>query len=117
LRSYISSAGVARVSPGYGKTCRQDVLSGVDVPVVPGAAGRTLPRPGLQRKLRELPDDAKGRHRAEDLAARLNAALGDARMSYGQAGHTLGVHPNSLRYTAATGTLLIRWEGARLPVV
>jgi len=30
-----------------------------------------------------LPDDAKGRHRAEDLAARLNAVLGDARMSYG----------------------------------
>jgi hypothetical protein len=64
-----------------------------------------------------LPDDAKGRHRAEDLAARLNAALGDARMSYGQAGHALGVHPNSLRYAAATGMLLIRWEGARLPVV
>ena len=64
-----------------------------------------------------LPDDAKGRHRAEDLAARLNAVLGDARMSYGQAGHALGVHPNSLRYAAATGTLLIRWEGAWLPVV
>jgi hypothetical protein len=60
-----------------------------------------------------LPDDAKGRHRAEDLAARLNAVLGGARMSYGQAGHALGVHSNSLRYAAATGTLLIRWEGAR----
>jgi hypothetical protein len=59
-----------------------------------------------------LPDDAKGRHRAEDLAARLNAVLGGARMSYGQAGHALGVHPNSLRYAAAAGTLLIRWEGA-----
>jgi hypothetical protein len=64
-----------------------------------------------------LPDDAKGRRRAEDLAARLNAVLGDTRMSYGQAGHALGVHPNSLRYAAATGTLLIRWEGARLPVI
>src|SRR5205807_1757658 len=30
----------------YGKTCRQDVLRGVDVPVMPDAAGRALPRPG-----------------------------------------------------------------------
>jgi len=64
-----------------------------------------------------LPDDAKGRHRAVDLAARLNALLGGARMTYGEAGHALGVHPNSLRYAAATGTVLIRWEGARLPTV
>jgi DNA glycosylase AlkZ-like len=64
-----------------------------------------------------LPDDAKGRRRAEDLAARLNAILGGARMTYGEAGHALGVHPNSLRYAAATGTVLIRWEGARLPAV
>jgi len=35
--SYVSSAGIARGVPGYGKTCRQDVLRGVDVPVVPGA--------------------------------------------------------------------------------
>jgi len=27
------------------------------------------------------------------------------------------VNPNSLRYAAATGTVLIRWEGARLPTV
>ena len=64
-----------------------------------------------------LPDDAKGRRRAEDLAARLNAILGGARMTYAEAGHALGVHPNSLRYAAATGTVLIRWEGARLPTV
>jgi len=43
--------------------------------------------------------------------------LGGTRMSYGEAGHALGVNPNSLRYAAATGTVLIRWEGARLPVV
>ena len=64
-----------------------------------------------------LPDDARGRHRAQDLAARLAAILGGARMTYGQAGHALGVHPNSLRYAAATGTVLIRWEGARQPSV
>ena len=64
-----------------------------------------------------LPDDAKGRRRAEDLAARLNALLGGARMTYGEAGRALGVHPNSLRYAAAAGTVLIRWEGARQAIV
>jgi hypothetical protein len=64
-----------------------------------------------------LPDNARGRERAEDLAARLSALLGGARMSYAEAGRALGVHPNSLRYAAATGTVLIRWEGARLPTV
>jgi hypothetical protein len=64
-----------------------------------------------------LPDDARGLDRAQDLAARLHAVLDGARMTYGEAGHALGVNPNSLRYAAATGTVLIRWEGARLPVV
>ena len=64
-----------------------------------------------------LPDDAKGQHRAKDLAARLNALLGTARMRYGEAGDALGIPPNSLRYAAATGTVLIRWEGARQPTV
>ncbi len=64
-----------------------------------------------------LPDDAKGRRRAEDTAARLNALLGGGRMPYGVAGDALGPNANSLRYAAATGTVLIRWEGARQPVV
>jgi Winged helix DNA-binding domain len=64
-----------------------------------------------------LPDDINGRRRAEDLAARLHSFLGGARMSYWEAGRALGVHPNSLRYAAATGTVLIRWEGARRPTV
>ena len=64
-----------------------------------------------------LPDDVKGRRRAEDLAARLYSFLGGARMSYWEAGRAIGVHPNSLRYAAATGTVLIRWEGARRPTV
>jgi hypothetical protein len=67
--------------------------------------------------LGRLPDDARGRERAEGLAARLNDLLGGARMTYGEAGRALGVHPNSLRYAAATGTVLIRWEGARLSTV
>ncbi len=64
-----------------------------------------------------LPDDAKGRQRAEDLACRLQAVLGGGRMPYGEAGQALGVHPNRLRYAAATGTVLIRWDGARQPMV
>jgi len=64
-----------------------------------------------------FPDDVNGRRRAADLAARLHALLGGARMSYWEAGQALGVHPNSLRYAAATGTILIRWEGARRPTV
>src|ERR687886_2889245 len=53
-----------------------------------------------------FPDDRSGRRRAEDLAARLHAFLGGARMSYWEAGRALGVHPNSLRYAAPTGTVL-----------
>jgi hypothetical protein len=64
-----------------------------------------------------MPDDAKGRRRAEDVAARLHAALDGARIPYGEAGRKLGQHHNSLRYAAATGTVLIRWEGARQPTV
>jgi hypothetical protein len=64
-----------------------------------------------------LPDDSKSRRKAEDLAARLHAFLGGARMTYGEAGLALGEHPNQLRYAAATGTVVIRWDGARLPTV
>jgi hypothetical protein len=67
--------------------------------------------------LGRLPDEPVARRRAEDLAARLNAYLGDARMTYGEAGRGLGVHPNSLRYAAQTGTVLIRWAGARAPTI
>jgi hypothetical protein len=74
---------------------------------------RDLPAFSLGR----LPDDVKGRRRAEDLAARLHAFLGDRRMTYGEAGRGLGVHPNQLRYAAATGTVVIRWDGAHQPTV
>src|SRR6059036_805011 len=67
--------------------------------------------------LGRLPDEAASRHVAENLAARLRALLGHARMTYGEAGRTLGVHPNALRYAAPTGTVLIRWEGARQPTI
>ena len=64
-----------------------------------------------------LPDDARGRNRAQDLAARLAAHLGGERMTYAEAGNALGVNPNALRYAAATGTVLIRWDGARSSTV
>jgi len=64
-----------------------------------------------------LPVDDKGRRRAEETAARLHAFLGGRRMTYGEAGHGLGRHPNSLRYAAPTGTILMRWDGARQPTI
>jgi hypothetical protein len=67
--------------------------------------------------LGRLPDAGKTRRTAEDLAARLQAFLGGARMRYDDAGQALGVHGNTLRYAALTGTLAIRWEGARRPTV
>jgi winged helix DNA-binding protein len=67
--------------------------------------------------LSRLPDGGKTRRTAEDLAARLHAFLGGARMRYDEAGQALGVHGNTLRYAALTGTLAIRWEGARRPTV
>ena len=67
--------------------------------------------------LGRLPDDEKGRRRAEQAADTLETHLGGARLPYGQAGAGLGVNANSLRYGATTGRMLIRWEGARTPTV
>ena len=67
--------------------------------------------------LGRLPDSGMIRRRAEDLAPRLHAVLGGTRMRYDDVGQALGTHGNNLRYAALTGTLAIRWEGARLPTV
>ena len=67
--------------------------------------------------LGRLPDDERGRRRAEDLAARLHAFLAGRRMTDREAGQGLGENPNRFRYAAATGRVLIRWEGARAPTV
>ena len=63
------------------------------------------------------PEVEKNRQRAERTAARLDAHLAGRVMTYGEAGRGLGVQPNSLRYAAPTGTVLIRWEGARQPTI
>ena len=68
--------------------------------------------------LGRLPDDAKGRKRAEDAADRVESVLGRRkRMGYGEVGAALGVNANSLRYGSTTGRLVIRWEGARQPTL
>jgi winged helix DNA-binding protein len=67
--------------------------------------------------LGRLPDDLGRRRIAEDLARRLHDFLDGRTMTYGEAGRALGVHPNQLRYAAPTGTVLIRWDGARQPTV
>jgi hypothetical protein len=67
--------------------------------------------------LGRLPDNERRRRIAEDLAARLHALLGGEKMTDGGAGRALGVHPSWLRYAAPTGTVLIRWDGARQPAI
>jgi winged helix DNA-binding protein len=67
--------------------------------------------------LGRLPDEGGALRVAEDLAARLHRLLRGARMTYGEAGRALGEHPNRLRYAAPTGTVLIRWDGARQPTI
>ena len=63
-----------------------------------------------------LPDEGKTREKAEDYAARLHAFLDGRRMTDRELGRGLGVD-NRLRYATLTGTVLIRWEGARAPLV
>lgn len=65
--------------------------------------------------LGRYPTDARGKAVADGAAARLHAALGDRRITYGQAGAELGVPANSLRYATTTGMVRLRWEGARAP--
>jgi hypothetical protein len=67
--------------------------------------------------LGRLPERGRLRERAEDLAARLHMHLDGRRLPMDPAGAALGVHPNSLRYAALTGTVLIRWAGARQPTI
>ena len=76
-------------------------------------AARDLPVFSLGR----LPDDARRRARAQDLASRLHALLDGRRMPSSQAERALGLPSNMLRYAAQTGTVLLRWDGARDAVV
>jgi hypothetical protein len=63
------------------------------------------------------PDDAKGQRKADELAAKLDTLLGGAKVRQEDAARELGVHPNHLRYSASTGRVVIRWDGARQPTM
>jgi hypothetical protein len=67
--------------------------------------------------LARMPDDARVRRMAEDLAGRLHALLDGTSMTDREVGLALGEHPNRLRYATLTGRIVIRWEGARAPIV
>ncbi len=79
------------------------VVAKGDLPVF--TLGR-LPEPGRQLK------------RIEDIAARLAVALDGKRMLQKEAAGLMGVgNANSLRYATLTGTVAIRWDGARQPEI
>jgi winged helix DNA-binding protein len=67
--------------------------------------------------LARLPDRGKIRERAFELAARLDAYAEGRRVNSKDVAEALGDHPNNLRYATLTGTVLIRWDGARRPTV
>lgn len=67
--------------------------------------------------LGRLPGKGRTRERAEDLAARLRDHLAGQKLPMDPVGEALGVHPNALRYASLTGTVLIRWAGARQPTL
>jgi hypothetical protein len=66
--------------------------------------------------LARLPDDERGKRRAEETASRIASFLQGRRMTDREVGRGIGIG-NSMRYGTATGTMLIRWEGARAPVI
>ena len=66
--------------------------------------------------LARLPEDEKGRLRATLMAERLHAHLRGRRMTDRELGRALRIG-NEMRYATTTGSLAIRWGGARAPVV
>jgi hypothetical protein len=62
------------------------------------------------------PESGKARLRAERLAEQVHAQLAGARLTDREVGAALGIG-NTMRYAATTGTIAIRWEGARAPVI
>jgi hypothetical protein len=67
--------------------------------------------------LSRLPDGGKALERAETVAASLAQFLDGRKMGYRDAGNGMGVPPNRLRYAATTGTVVMRWDGARQPLI
>ncbi len=67
--------------------------------------------------LGRYPDDVRKRERAERIAAQLHAQLDGARKHEREVARAFGVNPSTFRYAATTGTVAIRWDGARAPTV
>jgi DNA glycosylase AlkZ-like len=63
-----------------------------------------------------LPDTAHRRQRAEDMAACMHAHLDGRRLKDNDVQKALGVG-NAVKYATTTGTLLLRWDGARTPLL
>src|SRR5262245_35181254 len=67
--------------------------------------------------LGRLANDPPAAKWAAETADRLDAFLDGREMKFGDAGAGMGVPHNSLRYGAASGRLVLRWDGARQPTV
>jgi hypothetical protein len=66
--------------------------------------------------LGRLDEAGSSRRQAQDIAARIAAVLDGRRMPDRDVARALGIG-NGIRYAAPTGTFLIRWEGARAPMI
>jgi hypothetical protein len=66
--------------------------------------------------LGRLPEAAHRRRRAEDMAARMHAFSAGQRLKDNEIQRALGVG-NAVKYATTTGTVLIRWDGARAPTI
>ena len=63
-------------------------------------------------------DLAERRALGQDLADRLEKFLQGRRLPVAEAARGIGVgHPSALRYAAPTGRLVVRWDGARQPLL
>ena len=66
--------------------------------------------------LGRYPDSPKGRQRAGRMAEQVHAYLNGRRATDREVAGALKIG-NAIRYAATTGTVAIRWEGARAPTV
>jgi hypothetical protein len=66
--------------------------------------------------LGRLDEPGPARRKADDIAARMAAVLGGRRMRDRDVAAELGIG-NAIRYAAPTGTILMRWDGARAPEI
>jgi winged helix DNA-binding protein len=66
--------------------------------------------------LARLPETGRMRQRALDIAAQADEYLAGRQLSVDKVANALGVG-NGIRYGSLTGSLLIRWNGARQPTI